>query len=92
MEICTHPYRITTSQEIDFARKRANRRSLAPLEVLISKETQRRLSKGSNTLRVAAGFDQTDGQLLDGKILLSVDTLRISKSNTAMHCSTVLSQ
>lgn len=38
-------------------------------------------------MRVATDFDQTDGQHLGGKIGLSVDVLRISKSNTAMHCS-----
>lgn len=33
-------------------------------------------------MRVATDFDQTDGQRLAGKIGLSVDVLRISKSNT----------
>lgn len=67
MEIHTYPYRITTTQETDFAGKQAKRRSLAPLVLLISKETQQRLSKGSNTLRVATNCDQTDGQHLGGK-------------------------
>lgn len=38
-------------------------------------------------MRVATDYDQTDGQRLGGKIGLAVDVLRISKSNTAMHCS-----
>lgn len=87
MEIHTYPLRITTTQQTDFAGKKANRRSPAPLILLISKETQQRLSKGSNTLRVATNCDQTDGQCLGRKTGLSADVLRISKSNTAMHCS-----
>lgn len=87
MEIHTHPQRITTTQETDFAGEQANRRSPAPLVLLISKEIQQILSKGSNTLRVATDFHQTDGWRLGGKIGLSVDVLRISKSN----CNALLS-
>lgn len=88
VEICTHPYGMTTTRETDLARKQANRRNPAPSVISISKETQWRLSKGSNTFRVATDFDQTDGQCLDGKIHLSVV---YAKNLKVKYCNALLS-